>query len=409
MPAPNLPAVYDPLDPAIQAQSWLARDAFNTVNGVQGVALPEAQHAIEPTAEGTNGQRACIKSFCDYVQGLTPITALQIATYFRLPRYTTAQLTDPLAVSQGAGATAYNTDTGSLVTSNGTTWAAAGGIASLGNGAAASVLGVAGASPAARADIVGTGTASVPAIMSHDGSTVAFRTLSVLGDGLQTLVDQDLTALATNAFADGAETIGALEGNAGGTANAGANWGIVNGTGLRLSSTGGTWNSGTTTGPHWYCTVSSIPGWRSGKSFIVDLVITAGTFAAGNDQLRFGLWGIAGQPLGTNSARMRMGIRGNVSGNQQVACLADTSVQTAGANVFTPLAVSAWIEMNGRVMVGIGTYSGGWPRFDYVVSNNAASIGIDQIMSSTCRFAIGLNTSAGTPAIDVTRWRIRQD
>lgn len=119
MPAPNLPAISDPLDPAIQTQSWLARDAFNTVDGVQGVALPEAQHAIEPTAEGTNGTRACIKAFCDYVQGLTPITALQIATFFRPPVYTTAGLP---AASTGEGRVVYDTTLNRLASSNGTTW-----------------------------------------------------------------------------------------------------------------------------------------------------------------------------------------------------------------------------------------------------------------------------------------------
>lgn len=123
MPTPNLPqGIVDPLNPGVQATECLSLTGYNTVGGIQGVGLPDARCDEKATAEWRNTINALLRSFCDYVQGLTPITALQIDTFFKMPRYTTAQLTNALAISQGEGAQAYDTTTNRLKSSNGTTW-----------------------------------------------------------------------------------------------------------------------------------------------------------------------------------------------------------------------------------------------------------------------------------------------
>ena len=91
MPTPNLPqGITDPLDPGFQASPINLPTAYNTVNGVTSIALPDARADVEPTAEWRNKVDIAINHFADYVQGLTPITALDIATFFKLPVYTTA-------------------------------------------------------------------------------------------------------------------------------------------------------------------------------------------------------------------------------------------------------------------------------------------------------------------------------
>lgn len=120
MPTPNLPqGITDPLDSGFQADPLNLPTAYNTVNGVTSIALPDARADGEPTAEWRNKVDTVVAHFADYVQGLTPITGLQVATFFELPIYTTAALP---AASSGEGRVVYDTTTNTLKYSNGSSW-----------------------------------------------------------------------------------------------------------------------------------------------------------------------------------------------------------------------------------------------------------------------------------------------
>lgn len=458
MPSPNLPqGIVDPLNAGFQAATCLALDAYNTVGNVTSIALPDAQSAAEPTAEWRNTINAAVRSFADYVQGLTPITALAITTFFRVPTYTTGAT--PAASGGNDGRLIYDTTTDRLrVNANGawqsiaTTGDVAGAagvnvfaeggavdndfvslqfdedhfavvdnsdetvsialatdlpLSILASGSAQSVVGRSAGSTGEHADIAGTGTAAAPQIFVSDG-TAHFTTIGALGDNLGFLFEQDLTALSTNAFTDGTEAVGAL-GNVtvGGTANAGANWGAVNGTGIRLSATAGAFSSTTQTGPHFYFPITQLAGWRACRPFYIDIVCTTGAFANGNDRFVFGLWCVANSPLTGLPARLRAGLRTNVGGTNTIGAYADTAA--TGTSSVSPTAISACISPDGRVTVGYGTYSGGWPTFDYIVANVATGAGDTIVAATTARVVFGLNCGAGgTPSIDISRWRFRQ-
>lgn len=464
MPSPNLPqGIVDPLNAGFQAATCLALDAYNTVGNVTSIALPDAQSAVEPTAEWRNTINAAIRSFADYVQGLTPITALQITTYFRVPRYANAALTNPLAVSQGTGSIAYNTTSTRPVYSNGTTWvelatssdvAGAAGIevvaeggaiddvfthiefdedhfavtdegggslsfalatdlplSTLASGSAQSVVGRSANSTGEHADIAGTGTAAAPTFLTS-ADTVAFRSVATLGDALGVLLEQDLTALSTNAFTDGSEVVGALTVTVANTTNAGATWGVLNGTGLQMSVASATrsWDtSEANDAPGFYFAVTQLTGFRGGRPLYIDVVIAATSHPSGNDRSQVGLYSPANSPVTGAADRYRYGWRGNSGGTDTIGVGADAT-RTAYGTTTAPTAMSTRIDPNGPVMVGFGTYSGGWPQFNYVVANNTfAGTGANQFSDLAMRVFFAQCTGAGTSgSITYSRWRFRQ-
>lgn len=469
----TLPAIVSILDPAFKDQTWTQTDKRNFALVVQGGQvvvgppigdLPERRFRDTPTAEGINGILAVLREIHDVFAGTTPITSADIEEFFRLPRYTTAQLTNALATSQGAGAVAFDTTLNRLKVSTGAAWQtylAAGDVSNemhivevngevdneftalqfegnifdledngdttvivhglvdgsvalnkLVNGSARSIVGRAANSSGAHADIAGNGTAAIPAIASDDGTTIAFRSLSMLGIGLDTFLDQDLTALATNAFTDGSEVVGALTVTVVNTAAAGANWGVVNGTGLRMSGSSGVFSSTTQTGAYFYAALSAFQalGYVPGKILFIDLIVTAGTFTNGNDRMVFGLWGPAGAPAASSSSRTRMAFRGNNGGTQTLGTSFDTT-QTAFPDATSPTALSVRIDpCTGGATVGYGTASGNnFPSsFDYVTGNNGPqTAGSNQLASLSTRLTFAINW-INTASIDIARWRFRQ-
>ncbi len=463
MPTANLPqGITNPLNAGFQAATCLALDAYNTVNGVSSIALPDSRSAFEPTAEWRNTVNAAVRAFADYVQGLTPITALQISAFLRLPTYATGSL--PAASVPNEGRVYFDTTTNRIVYDNGgalqsvatttdvagagfsmrvqaeggaidvsdpellefdeTDFAIAGdssgltialgevGLNHLPTASAQSVLGRSAGTTGVRADIAGTGTTEAPTILTSAG-TVAFRSTATLGEALGVLLEEDLSALSTNAFADGVEVIGTL-GNVtvANTANAGATWGIVNGTGLRMSVASATRSmdtSETPDAPYFYFPASQLPGFRSGRPFYIDIRIAASTFANGNDRTQLGVWGPANEPVTGAADRFRYGVRGNNGGTDTIGIGADASRTFFGATT-QPSALSVKIDPNGPVMVGYGTYSGGWPAFDYVAANNTlAGTGSNQFTYRAIRVFFAQCTGAGAAgSIDISRWRFRQ-
>jgi hypothetical protein len=283
--------------------------------------------------------------------------------------------------------------------------------ANLPDGSARSIVGRSANSSGVLANIAGNGSASNIAVASDDGTTIAFRTLSTLGLIRSTILDEDLAALATNAFTDGTEDVGTL-GNVTvvNTAAAGANWGLVNGTGLRMSGSSGTFSNSTQTGAHFYTTIAALAalGYVPGRPLFIDLVVTAGSFTNGNDRILFGLWGPAGAPASTSSSRIRTGFRGNNGGTQTFGTVADASV-TAFPDATSPLAISVRLDpCTAAITTGHGTYSGGWPDFDYTTGNNGPqTAGSNQHASLSTRIVFAVNW-INTCAWDISRWRFRQ-
>lgn len=285
------PAVVDLNSSVFADQVWVQsdRENYELVNGnpVAIGDLPESTSAQRPTAEWANAVNAVLRQVSAVFRGTSMPTALQIATYFRLPRYTTAELTDPLAVEQGAGATAYDTDLEVIVTSNGTTWSAAGGIASLGDGTARSVFGRASNTAGVHADIVGAGTAAAPAILSDNGTTVAFRTLALLSDTV--LYDVDYGSVTPVTLADGSRVIGAHT------------WTIANAaaaTTFEVGATGIVFDANTTNTV--YTTTRSasylrivlgtlIPSWDPLRTYVIDAYFTTLTIASATNRVFIGI------------------------------------------------------------------------------------------------------------------------
>lgn len=456
--------VTDPLDPAFQTDDLWTSDAQNAEKQgnvfVPIGALPDDRSHDEPTAEAENAKRIAIRHFADYVQGLAPVTALDVAGWLGLPTYATGSL--PAASAPNEGRVYFDTTTNRIVYDNGgalvsvastTDVAGAAGVhvfaeggsidgdydglvidedtfavtdnfdgtasitvgeiefANLPDGSAQSVLGRSANSTGVLANIAGTGTADAPTLLSSAG-TVAFRSISTLGTALSTFLDQDLTALSTNAFTDGTEVVGALSFTVVNTAAAGANWGVVNGTGLRMSAASGIFNSTTQSGPYFYITLANLAaaGYQPGRILYLDLAISNGTFTGGNDRFVAGLWGPAGAPQSTSTSRTRVGFRGNNGGaTQTIGSQVNAAAVNANPDAVTPSALFIRLDpAEGLVTTGHGTYSGGaFSVPDYTVASQSFTNGIDQMLSTSVRlvFALNFNTAC---AIDISRWRLRQ-
>lgn len=457
------PEVYDLLDSDFQDQIWNQSDKSDyDINGNLVEPVSEEGARQKPNAKFGNGVSHVLRQLADFFQGLAMPTALDVEEWFRLPRYATGSLPAGNALNEGrlyfdtttnriiyddggtlrsvantvdvSGAgfsmtvsldnpvdevtdptNLYFEDDDFTFTDNGDGTGTIGlnnslALTVLANGSAQSVVGRSAGSSGEHADIAGTGTSEEPQILSSNG-TLAFRTLSQLGAGVNTILEEDLSALATNAFTDGTEAVGEL-GNVTvvNTAAAGANWGLVNGTGLRMSGSSGTFSNSTQTGAHFYTTISALAalGYVPGRILYIDLVVTAGSFTNGNDRILFGLWGPAAAPASTSVSRIRTGFRGNNGGTQTFGTVADASV-TAFSDATSPLAISVRIDpCSAAITTGHGTYSGGWPTFDYVVGNNGPqTAGVNQHASLSTRIVFAVNW-INTCAWDISRWRFRQ-
>lgn len=406
----DLPALANPLDPAFQIQPWLQPTKRNVDPVIGAIGpLPEDETDIA-TAETINGALQAIKAFADYVQGLTPITALQIAEYFRLPRYTTAQLTDPLAVEQGEGAIAYNTTTGGIVTSNGTTWVAAGGIASLGDASALSVLGRAENSVGDYADIVADTDGHV---LRRSGTSLGFGQLDTTQIS-RTFADIDLTALATLALTDGDFPIGPLTFTAALSSRAGAGSGIVNGSGLRFTSPtsqANTWTAASQNAPYLYLASSSIPGFRPGEDTIaIDMHLGNQIYENGNDCVRMGLWALADTPFTGAAARARIADKGNHGGTSTLRTFDGSTAGSTAVDLSAFDSYSVIIPPAGDMILGVGNYSGGWPSFAYFW-RFSTTLATSSVLAAGTRLLITfINASDASPTstVDIAHLRLRK-
>lgn len=355
----DLPAISDLLNAGISTADWCDLDKVNRdEDGNLVGSLPEAQSANRPTAEFGNGVSAVIRQLSTFFRGTAEADALALADSFKLPRYTTAGR----PAASAAGLMIFDTDLGAILVDNGSEWVS----------------------------------------------------LSPFSADSNTLYEVDFSSLATNAFTDGTEVIDGLSWTVANSAGAGASWGIVATEGLKWAaptSSAQTWTVAAPNAPYLYLPVSSIPNWQGGGSLVVDLYLSAMTFENGNDAVRVGLWDVIGSPAaGSTTNRARIADRGNHGGLQTIRTF-DGSTVTANADTWNVNAISFRLEADCSMIIGVGTYSGGWPTFNYIQRLNTSLATDEHVLANTARLAlIFINASDASPtsAVTIARMRVRR-
>lgn len=232
-----------------------------------------------------------------------------------------------------------------------------------------------------------------------------------------TLVDLDLTALSTVALANGSFPIGSLPFVADDATLAGAGSGLVAGTGLSLrapTSAGNTWTVASQAAPHLYMPAIDIPGFRPGEdTLIVDIHLgAASVYEQGNDAFRIGLWGLVNEPLTGAAARARIMDRGNHGGVQTLRTFDGTNVGSVAVDLSSFNAYSVIIPPAGDMVLGWGTYSGGWPtRFEYGWRFGSVLTTNDVLSGEDLRLVIAwINSSDASPTSrgDLAHLRLRK-
>lgn len=230
-------------------------------------------------------------------------------------------------------------------------------------GTARTVKGRSSNSTGVIADIAGSGTAAAPQVLSDNGTSVAFRSLSTLRTTVDTYEDTDWSALATNVFTDGTETINSINHTVVQSSLAGASWGMVNGSGFVWApgTSARTWTlSSLTTAPYFYRALSTVPNVDYSRPFVIDVHLTGQVYENGNDAVRVGLWEPAASPYAASTARARIIDRGNFGGTSTIRTFDGTSAATS-PETFAPDCIRLVIYPDGQCANYYGTWSGGWP------------------------------------------------
>lgn len=253
------------------------------------------------------------------------------------------------------------------------------------------------------------------ALLRIDGELV-FETISTNFVD-PTYADIDLTAEATTALANGAFPIGGLPFIADDSALAGAGSGLVNGVGLSLrapTSSANTWTVTSQAAPHLYMDVSNIEGFLPGvHTLVIDMHLGAATvFEQGNDAIRMGLWALINTPFTGAAARARIADRGNHGGVQTLRTFDGTTVGSTAVDVSSFNAYSVIIPPAGDMVLGVGTYSGGWPASFTYFWRFSTTLATDSMLGGNgMRFAlIFINSSDASPTsrADVAHLRFRK-
>lgn len=452
MPSPNLPPITDITDPAFLGQACLALDKYNaTAQGVPVGALPLADAAGKWTAEAANATLAAVRSFVEYVRGLGMPTQWRVAEFFGLPVFTT--VARPAASASHAGRVIFNSTTNRIQVDIGGAWVqylAAGDVEStvpvdyIGGGseidgltllfdenyfalasnnddaevslvarAARSVFGRSANSSGVPADIQGAGNGSV---LSDNGTSLAFRSLSLLTFQNLVFYEVDFAALASNAFADGNEVIDGLTWVAANSASVGATWGLDGSTGLVHTATtfSTTFTSTTQTAALIYLPLASIPNWVPGYSLFVDVHIPSSTYEQNTDRCVFGLWSPSGTPEAGSGNVVRGGFKGNDGGDITNGVLQQATA-TAAADAHNVTAFSARIDPMGDVLCGHGSWSAGWPAnnaWTYNVGANASiTAGPNGLNAPTARIVLAFPQAADaspTTTTTIANLRVRR-
>jgi hypothetical protein len=287
------------------------------------------------------------------------------------------------------------------------------GEATLADRAARSVFGRAGGTSGPPADIVAGADNTVLARVS--GSLVFTTISTTMVD--QTYLDIDVTAEPTTALANGALSIGGIPFTVDDATLAGAGSGLVNGTGLSLrapTNSSNTWTLASQAAPHLYTDVTNIPGFVPGiHTLIIDMHLgAASVFENGNDAVRMGFWALINTPLTGAAARARIADRGNSGGTQTLRTFDGTSVGSTAVDVSAFNSYSVIIPPAGDMIMGVGTYSGGWPtRFTYFWRFGTLLTTDSVLAGDTMRFLLAFINVADlspTSRADVAHLRFRK-
>lgn len=268
------------------------------------------------------------------------------------------------------------------------------------------------------ADPLTTGTPSDVGSANAEGSAAAFarqdhvhRLTHAIARSARVYYEIDLAAQASNTFADGTEVIDGLTWTVAGSSRAGSPWGLDGSTGLRMvapASTSNTWTVSAQSAPYLYIPLSSIPNLDVQRPLIVDVHLTTIVSENGNDDFRFGIWGVAASPLSTSTARARMADRGQPTPTVRTF---DGTTVSACPDTMNYDCVSLRIEPSGFSQIGVGNWSAGWPTFDHVWGSYSSVATTTNILHAAARFAmilINVSDASPTAAFTVAHLRFRE-
>lgn len=274
--------------------------------------------------------------------------------------------------------------------------------AMLDNGSARSVLGRSANSSGARADIAGSGTASLPQVLSDDGTTVAFRAFGAVAD--EVMFDIDCTAQATNDWNAGGDGNYSLGGFTWAIANTGVadTLGPVLSTGLRFNASANStdYTTSARTATYLRCPLTTlVPTWDVSATYIFEIHLSAATLGVSANRVQICVdWDNAG------TDRMLAGGRRNSSGTQQTFAFIDNVAAVGAAATHTAIA----IKVNAfGVLAMSGTYSGGFPTYQFCGASSTTGATSGNAMDGTGFFTIAFPTGEAGGAMDCTIARIR--
>jgi hypothetical protein len=275
---------------------------------------------------------------------------------------------------------------------------------------ARSVVGRAANSSGVAADIAGNGTSTAPAVPVDNGTTVAFRqlTLSDMGDG--TILDIDAAAESTLSWrgaGDGARTFGGLSWSTVNVAAADA-FGLVASTGLQFDATTSStaYTTSARTCPYLRIPITTaIPNFDPLGTYVLEAYFSSLTLGTSANRI---VLGIDLDVAGTD--RMLCGGRRNTSGTQQIYSTIDAA-GTINGDTSSADCVAVRINAHGVSSYGGASSGGTFP------SRYTKSGGIMGAVDSYCSvmddnafvvIAFAPNEAGGAMAATLRRFRIRR-
>jgi hypothetical protein len=268
------------------------------------------------------------------------------------------------------------------------------------------------------ADVQGAGTASVPQILSDNGTTLAFRTWAALRDASNVLYEVNFSTLANNTFVDGAETIDGLAYVAANMAELGTA-AVQNGTGIRMiaaTSNGGatTMTSASQLIPYIYVPLSQIAGYDSTATYIIEIYCPSRVLEANGEYVALGLWGVAAAPFASSDARMRAAklVRNAGDTADVMRVTLNATDDTADVDISAHNVIAIKVDGAGIGQAFSGTWSAGWPTSYTPHSIFQTAPAADSPMNSgDVRIFMGLgcaNDASPSTAVTIERMRIRK-
>jgi hypothetical protein len=273
--------------------------------------------------------------------------------------------------------------------------------AMLDNGAVRSVLGRSANSSGARADIAGGGANQV---LSDDGTTIAFRSITTVEDAASVLVDIDCSAQAVNDWNAGGDNTYSLGGFTWTIRNTNVadTFGPDGSTGVRYNASGtaSEWTTSTRTATSLSIALTTlIPTWDVAGTYVVECYFSSVTLGTSGDRIQIA---IDYDTAGTD--RLLGGGRRNSSGTQQTYAIVDTTIN---GNAYTDDAIAIRVNMNGVGGMS-GTYSAGFPaNYQHSGGYGPAAASFASALDGSASLVISFVNGNTGGACDATLRRIR--